>query len=67
MQLDPLGVPGDPGADQLGPVHRMPIHDQVHLPLRAIAQQPAQKSMNTWPLNDPTTAGTAAALGWRWR
>jgi DNA-binding NarL/FixJ family response regulator len=23
-------MPGDPGADQLGTVHRMPIHDQVH-------------------------------------
>ena len=32
VQLDPVGVAPDPGADRLGPVHRMPIHDQVDPP-----------------------------------
>jgi hypothetical protein len=37
VQLDPLGVAPDPGTDRLGPVHGMPIHDQVDLPAAAIA------------------------------
>jgi len=37
VQLDALGMPPNPGADQLGAVHRMAVHDQVHLPLGAIA------------------------------
>jgi hypothetical protein len=32
VQLDALGLPGNPGADQLGPVHRMPIDNEVDLP-----------------------------------
>ena len=37
------GTPPNPGADQLGPVRRMPIDNQVDLPSAAIAEQPAQK------------------------
>jgi hypothetical protein len=36
VQLDPLGVASNPGADQLGPVHGMAIHDQVDLAPAAI-------------------------------
>ena len=43
MQLDPLGMSSNPGADQLGPMHRMAVHDQVHPPPAAIAQQPAEE------------------------
>jgi hypothetical protein len=43
LQLDPVGMTSHPGADQLGPVHRMAIHDQMDLPAGAIAQQPTQK------------------------
>jgi hypothetical protein len=43
MQLDALGVAPDPGADQLGPVEWMAVHDQMHLPAAAVAQQPAQE------------------------
>jgi hypothetical protein len=32
VQLDPLGMPPNPGADQLGAVHRMAVHNQVDLP-----------------------------------
>ena len=62
VQLDPLGMATNPGADQLGVVHRMPIQDQVHLASTAIAQQPTQEvgehrtSVNTGPLQDPTTS-----------
>ena len=37
VQLDLVGVASNPGADQLGPVHRMAVHDQVHLSPLAIA------------------------------
>src|SRR5215211_8403186 len=43
VELDPLGVASNPGADQLGVVHRMAIHDQVDPPSTAIAQQPAEE------------------------
>jgi hypothetical protein len=36
VQLDAVGMAPNPGADQLGPVYRMPIHDQVDLSLAAI-------------------------------
>jgi hypothetical protein len=53
MQLDLLGMAPHPGADQLGPVHPMAIHDQMDLPASAIAQQPTRKSTKTRPVNDP--------------
>jgi hypothetical protein len=37
VQLDPVGMAPNPGADRLGPVHRMAIHDQMDLPPAAIA------------------------------
>ena|SRR5678815_5163157 len=43
VQLDPLGVASNPGADQLGPVHGMAIHDQVDLAPAAITEQPTQE------------------------
>jgi hypothetical protein len=53
VQLDLVGVAPHPGADRLGPVHRMAIHDQVHSPPVAIAHQPTQEAMKTRPVNDP--------------
>jgi hypothetical protein len=68
VQLDPLGMPPNPGADQLGAMHRMAIHDQVHLPPGAITQQPTQEVDEHRPGERPgKTGGTAAAPGWRWR
>src|SRR5215207_7423128 len=43
VQLDLVGVASDPGADKLGPVHWMAVHDQVDLPPAEIAQQPTQE------------------------
>jgi hypothetical protein len=43
VQLDAVGVVSNLGADQLGPVHRMPVHDEVDLPPAAILEQPAQE------------------------
>jgi hypothetical protein len=43
VQLDAVGVAPNSGADQLGAVHRMPVHDQVHPLAAAIAQQPPQE------------------------
>ena len=43
VQLDALAMAADPGADRLGPVHGMAIHDQVHLPPAAIPEQPAEE------------------------
>jgi hypothetical protein len=37
VQLDPLGMSSNPGADQLGPMHGVAVHDQVDLPPAAIA------------------------------
>jgi hypothetical protein len=42
-QLDALGLPPNPGADQLGPGHQMAVHDQVHLSALAIAEPSAQQ------------------------
>src|SRR5881396_2699419 len=56
VELDPLGMPPNPGADQLGVVHRMAIHDQVDLPSTAIASSRPRKSMNTGPLKDPVNS-----------
>jgi hypothetical protein len=56
VELDPLGMPPNPGADQLGVVHRMAIHDQVDLPSTAIAQQPAEEVDEHRPLKDPVNS-----------
>src|SRR5215207_2509812 len=42
-----------PGLDQLGPVHRMAVHDQVDLPAGAIAQQPTQEGNEHRPGERP--------------
>ena len=62
VQLNALGMAANPGADQLGPMHRMAVHDQVHPPATAIAQQPAQeidehrsveRAHNSWNRSSP--------------
>ena len=37
VQLDALGMAPNPGADQLGAVHGMAVHNQMHPPPTAIA------------------------------
>jgi hypothetical protein len=45
------------GADQLGVVHRMAIHDQVHLLPAAIAQQPTCRRSPETGEDDQRTSG----------
>jgi hypothetical protein len=54
VQPDPLGMAPNEGADQLGPVHRVPIHDQVDLASATIAQQPAQEVNEHHPGERPS-------------
>nr|WP_158854672.1 RHS repeat-associated core domain-containing protein [Saccharothrix deserti] len=42
VQLDPIDVGLQPGADRLAPVHRVPVGDDVHLPAR-LTGHPVEK------------------------
>src|SRR6266545_3785535 len=43
LQLDQLGARGDPGADLLGAVHRMPVEDQDDLLSVGLAEEASEE------------------------
>src|SRR4029450_9475003 len=53
VQLKLLLVRPNPRADPLGVVHRMPVHDQVHLASRELADKPAQEVDAHRPVERP--------------